>query len=56
MQKIEPFNFASILMETDKKVLEDIFNVDLVSNEDIFKKYSYEEAMNIYSNWKSIKK
>lgn len=56
MQKIEPFNFVSILMEMDKNVLEDIFNVDLIANEDIFKKYSYEEAMNIYSNWKSIKK
>ena len=54
--KLEPFNFASILMETDKQLLEDIFNIDLVSNEDIFKKFSYEEALNIYSNWKSIKK
>lgn len=53
---IEPFNFASILMEMDKTVLEEIFNVKLVSNEDLFKKFSYEEALKIYNKWRGIKK
>ncbi len=53
---IEPFDFASRLMEMDKGVLEEIFNIRLVSNEDIFKKFSYNEAMTIYNVWRDIKK
>lgn len=53
---LEPFDFASRLMEMDKRVLEEIFNVRLVSNEDIFKKFSYNEAMAIYNVWIDIKK
>ena len=53
---LEPFDFASRLMEMDKGVLEEIFNVRLVSNEDIFKKFSYNEAMAIYNVWMDIRK
>lgn len=56
MRKIEPFNFASILMEMDINVLEEIFNVKLISNQDIFKKYTYDEAIEIYNVWRDIKK
>ena len=56
MRKIEPFNFASILMEMDKCKLEEKFEVSLISNEDLFKKYTYEEAINKYNVWLSIKK
>lgn len=53
---LEPFDFASRLMEMDKGVLEEIFSVKLVSNEDIFKKFSYNEAMAIYNVWMDIRK
>lgn len=55
LKKIEPFNFASIIMEMSKDTLESIFNVEIISNEDIFKKFSYEEALNIYNSWSSKK-
>lgn len=56
MREIEPFNFVSILLEMDKNVLQDIFGVELYSNSDLFKKYTYREAIEIYNVWKNIKK
>jgi len=51
---LEPFDFASRLMEMDKGVLEEIFGTKLISNEDLFKKFSYNEAMAIYNVWMDI--
>lgn len=56
MREIEPFNFVSILLEMDKNVLQEIFGVELYSKADLFKKYTYSEALNLYNVWRNIKK
>lgn len=49
---IKPFELASIIMETDKETLEEIFNTKIESNEDIFKRFDYEKALLLYCKYK----
>lgn len=55
MKKIEPFDFVSRLLEMDLSVLSEILGTPLSSHNEIFKRFSYNEALELYNCWRECK-